>query len=235
MATFLELCADLARESGAIGPAPTTTVGALPRRQAQCVGWVRGAWIKIQNANPDWRFLRAEFEGDLVAGKNSYSPLDFGIAPRFAEWVQETPRAPALSLYNPAIGRKDEQWLRQLDYVQWRQSFDFGVHDAIRPTYWAIGYDNLLKIGQTPDKAYKVRGEYRKTPQVLAADTDVPEMPARFHDAIWQRAIMLMAESDEAPQSLQTAQMEFSNNYRDMARDLLPDITAAGSPPMDRR
>lgn len=234
MATFLELCATLARESGAIGPAPATTVGALPRRQAQCVGWIREAWNIIQNAQPDWRWLRAEFEGDLVAGKNSYSAFDLGIQPRFAEWVQETARHPVFSVYNPANGRKDEQWLRQLDYVQWRQSFGFGVHDATRPTYWAIGFDNLLRIGQTPDLAYKVRGEYRKTPQVLAADTDVPEMPARFHSAIWQRAIMLMAASDEAVQSLQTATVEFSAAYRDMARDLLPPVTM-NSPALDRR
>lgn len=233
MATFLSLCADLARESGAIGPAPLTTVGTLPTRQAQCVGWIRGAWKSIQNSKGDWSFLRREYVGDTVPGQASYTPAELGIT-NFAEWIDDDERSPSVSLYDPLEGKARENWLRQISYDRWRQSFDFGVHDLARPTYWSVGHDASLKLGQAPDKAYKVRGQYRMTPQVLVADTDVPLMPERFHDAIWQRAIMLMAESDEAVQSLQTAQFEYGETYKQMVRDLLPSISAH-STPIDRR
>jgi hypothetical protein len=233
MATFLSLCADLARESGAIGPAPLTTVGPLPTRQAQCVGWVRGAWTSIQNSKADWRFLRRSFIGDTVPGKASYTPAELGITD-FAEWINQDDRSPNVALYDPLEGKARENWLRQITYDRWRQSFDFGVHDLARPTFWSVGYDDSLLLGQFPDKAYKIRGEYRMTPQVLAADTDVPLMPERFHSAIWQRAIMLMAESDEAVSSLQTAQFEYGQTYAQMVRDLLPSVSAQAIP-MDRR
>lgn len=235
---FLELCARLALESGAIGAPPPTVVGPLPRRQAQCVGWVRTAWTLIQNLSSDWTFLRARFEGNLTPGVARYAPGDI-LAPadaaRFSEWVVQGPDAPAMSLYAADIGRKDEQWLRQLSVDRWRMSYDFGVHDPSRPTYWATDLDGSLLFGATPDAAYRVRGEYRRTPQVLAADNDVPEMPARFHDAIWQRAIILMAASDEAVQALQMAQAEFTGAYQTMVRDLLPDISTYSERPLDRR
>jgi hypothetical protein len=233
VATFLSLCADLARESGAIGPAPITTVGPLPNRQAQCVGWVRGAWLSIQNSKGDWRFLRGEFIGDTVPGQASYTPAELGIT-NFAEWIGDDEHSPSVSMFDPDEGKARENWLRQISYDRWRQSFGFGVHDLARPTYWSVGYDDSLKLAQTPDKAYKIRGEYRMTPQVLVADTDVPLMPERFHSAIWQRAIMLMAESDEAVSSLQTAQFEYGETYRQMVRDLLPDISAHATS-MDNR
>ena len=234
---FLELCAKLTLESGAIGQAPVTTVGVLPRRQAQCVGWIKTAYVLIQNHSAQFNWLRARFEGELEAGQARYSPTDIllAAAPRFAEWVGEAPRRPALTLYRPEIGRKDETWLRQITEDQWSRSYDFGVHDPSRPVHWAASYDGSLLFGQTPDAAYRVRGEYLMTPQVLAADNDVPDMPARFHDLIWQRAIMLMAASDEAVQSLQTAQLEFSTGMKALVRDCLPTISAQSERSLDQR
>jgi hypothetical protein len=233
VATFLELCADLAAQSGAIRPAPTTVIGQVGR-QKLCVDWVRKAWVKIQNVSPYWSWLRAEFEGTLTIGDNSYTAAELSIATRFKEWIGDNGRGRGLSLYDPAIGRKDETELLQISYERWRRSYNFRTHDNARPTEWAIAPDGGIRFGSTPDKAYKVRGEYRKTPQVLAADTDVPECPDHFHDIIWHRGIMLMAETDEAVTSLQTSQVEYKQALADLSRDHLPQFTIGSSGPLDQ-
>lgn len=233
MASFLELCADLARESGAINPAPVTVVGQTAR-QKQCVEWVKTAWVLIQNISPYWSWLRAEFEGTLTINDASYNAAELGIATRFSEWMNDTEPYRAFSIYDNSIGRADEGKIRQISYNAWKNSYDTGTHDAGRPQVWAEAPDGSIRFGPKPDKAYKVRGEYRKTPQVLAADTDQPEMPSRFHSAIWQRAIILMAASDEAVTALQTAQLEFGQNLTNMQRDCLPKFNVRAGGPMDR-
>jgi hypothetical protein len=236
MATFLSLCSDLARESGAINPAPPTVVLAgLSKRQVQCVSWVSAAWTAIQNVTPFWLWLRGEFEGTLTIGDNAYSPTDMGIATRFSQWVEDTEDRLVMSIYDPAIGRRDETRIRQIPWDAWKDRYDFGVDDNKRPIYWSIAPDNSLRFGSAPDKAYKVRGEYLKAPQVLVADTDVPEMPDRFHSAIWQRALILMSASDEAIPVLQTAQLEFMQNLTNMQRDCLPRITTHSQGPLDHQ
>ena len=78
-----------------------------------------------------------------------------------------------------------------------------------------------------------MRGEYRKAPQVLTANSDVPELPEEFHSIIVWAAIILMAKHDESPTGLQAA----VDTYRPMLYQLqasqLPEITTAAEPPMD--
>lgn len=236
MATFLELCAKLAQNTAATGPAPATVVGQTGRK-GQVVGFVRDAWTAIQNMSPYWSWLRAEFEGDLVVNQLIYQPADLGIATRFSEWIEDDPArdVPAMSLYDNSIGRDDEAWIREISYDAWRMRFDYRTHDAQRPTYWAIyPGDNSLRFGSRPDKAYKVRGEYRKTPQVLAADTDVPEMPDRFHDLIWQKAAMKLAGSDEAVQAYQFSKADHDETMAALLRDCLPKFSTGAAGPIDR-
>jgi hypothetical protein len=228
MATFLELCAKLARESGTINPAPPAVTGQTGR-QAKGVGWIADAWTSIQNAHRDWRFLQGEFSGSLVADQTTYSATTWNID-RFAEWKgdRRTGRCGVYrptTLYDPDLGQSDEGALNEISYEQWRLSYDRGSHDAMRPTVYAIAPDQTIRFGNKPDTAYTVRGEYRKTPQILAANGDIPDMPSRFHDAIVWRAIMLMSDSDEAVTALQLAQAKYAALMMDMQRDLLPEFT----------
>jgi hypothetical protein len=228
MATFLSLCADLARESGTISPAPTSVVGQTGR-QAKAVSWIATAWRLIQNAHADWRFLKGEWSGALVPDQTTYSASTWNID-RFAEWRGDRREGRCgvyrpTTLYDPDIGQSDEGELRQISYEEWRFSYDRGTHDAMRPIVYAIAPDETIRFGPKPDKAYVARGEYLKTAQILAANEDAPDMPARFHDVIWCRAIMLMSDSDEAVTALQLAQAKELELMTAMRRDLLPPIT----------
>src|SRR4051812_25396411 len=109
MATFLELCEDLARESGGPAYAPSTVL-AQTGRKAQIVEWIRGAWRMVQNSKSNWAFLRAEFSKSLTIGQTTYTATGWAIT-RFGEWVGDYGKYRPTKVYDPAIGLADESAL----------------------------------------------------------------------------------------------------------------------------
>lgn len=226
MSTFLELCEDVARESGALSTAPTSVTGQTGR-QNKAVQWVKRAWEAIQGDQPDWLFMREEFSGTLVAGTKRYTAASLGITD-FAEWVTDYPGHEAISIYTVG-NQSNESSLRQVTYEQWRRSYNFGTHDQARPTRYAVSPTKELLVGATPDAGYTIRGEYVRTPQILSANSDEPDMPERYHQAIVWRAIMLMSQHDSAWDAYNAAELRYLPHLRNMERDLLPKITTGGN------
>ena len=79
MATYLEICQDVARECGIAGgadvaPKPTSVIGQRGELQ-RVVFWVRKAYKQIQGTR-NWRWLRKDFEVDTVDGTDTYA---FGV------------------------------------------------------------------------------------------------------------------------------------------------------------
>lgn len=222
MSTFLQLCSDLATVSGAIGTAPTAVTGQTGRL-GKCVYWVREAWTQMQNELQDANFLRKEFSGELAAGTLRYTAGDLSIT-NFANWI------PNSSVSIHTVGdQSDETELDWISFPDWRRSYDFGTHDANKPIRWSISHEEELCVGPEPDAAYTIRGEYQRTAQVLAANTDEPILPSRFHQAIVHRAHMLLCIADEAWDALKGAQANYAPILRDIQRDCLPPITTGGN------
>jgi hypothetical protein len=236
MSTFLELCALLATRSGAIGTAPAAVTGQTGR-QAKCVDWIMNAWTLIQNANPNWRWMQGEISAvALTINDMSYSGSDLGVATRFAAFKGDRPDGGILyrpwTIYDNSIGQSDEVPLREIAYPIWRTKYDRGSHDAQRPTEYALAPDGTIRFGPKPDAAYRVRGEYVKTPQVLAANGDTPEMPAQHHDLIVWRAIMLIAGHDESDPAYQQASAKYGEGMLNLMRDQLPSLDLSGAWPI---
>lgn len=226
MSTFLDLCGDVARESGGVAAAPTAVTGQTGR-QNKIVEWVGAAWEDIQQAHADWLFRRAAFSGTLASGTKRYTGAALGIAD-LADWVTDYSGHEAVSIY-PVGSQSKESALGHVSYERWRRSYDFGTHDNAKPTVYAISPANELCVGATPDASYTIRGEYWKTPQVLTANADVPIMPERFHPAILWKAIMLMSQHDSAWDAYNAAELRYEAIRRNMERDLLPAITTGGN------
>lgn len=235
MATFLSLCESVASESGAIGNAPSAVTGQTGR-QLKCVNWVRRAWELIQNAKADWKWMQARLSAaPLTISDMTYSASDLGIASRFAEWKGD--RAGEFTyrpwtIYDNSIGQSDETALREISYEAWLTIYDRGVHDANRPSSYALGPDGTINFGPKPDKAYRVRGEYRKGLQTLAANGDIPELPERFHDIIVWRAIMLISDHDESDPAYVKAAAKYGEMMIELQRDQLPRINMRGAAPL---
>lgn len=233
--TFLQLCSLLATRSGAVGTAPSAVTGQTGR-QAKVVDWIMNAWTLIQGASTDWDWMQGEVAATaLTINDMSYSGSDLGIASRFAAFkgdrlVDGYVYRP-WTIYDNSIGQSDETALREIPYVQWRLAYDRGTHTAIRPSVYALAPDGTIRFGPKPDIAYRVRGEYRKTPQILAANSDTPELPDRFHDMIVWRAIMLIGGHDETDAQYQQAAIKYGEMMLALQKECLPPINFGGCEP----
>lgn len=229
---FLALCRAVARESGTLaggGFSLSTVTNPTNARIQKIVGWVGTAWENIQIERKDWLWMRRDFAHAIVPGIGKYSGAMLDIA-RLGAWSQDRVGDAGcyyqpFTLYDPATGKADEGALLQIGYDEWRERYLRGVHDATRPTEYALSPARELCLGAYPDKAYMLAGEYRVSPQVLVVDTDVPEMPEEYHGAIVWEALRLMANADEAPTSIATASGEYAAARGRMVRDQLPEVT----------
>lgn len=185
MATFLELAQAVARDSGTVSGNQPVSVTGQTGRLGKIVAYTRDAWVRIQTHRPDWPWLRAGFTGTTLAGEAAYTAASWNIAD-FASWVTEPG---SLTAYAQPLGPADEGPLVVVPWSVWRQRHGRGAPQAGRPAVAAVRPgDGALVLGPVPLGAYVIRGEIHRTPQILAADTDVPALPPRFHALIKWRA-----------------------------------------------
>lgn len=222
---FLELARDLRRESGAGGDdnAPSGVTGQLGEPQ-RLVQWVVKAWNEIQQHRADWLWMRSDFTFNTVAGTAAYlsSAMTDSVAgapiTRFSDWRRDTLRS-----YLAATGVADEQYLVEWAYEDFRDIYEFGVHAHGRPTIFAVrDRDMAIVLGDTPNAAYTVRGQYQKSPQTLAAATDIPEMPNQFHSAIVYKAMQFYAAYEAAPEVMARGITGYNDMLRRIVRKQAP-------------
>lgn len=217
MATFLELCQAVARESGTFQRTAPLSTANQSGRELKVINWTRSAWLQIQNDRPDWHFLIREFQGSVPADTARIGPGALGIVD-FAGWMP-----PAYPLHSwPASGGMALR-LSPLNFIDWRTRFAIGEQRPGPPQFYALSTDNELCLGPVPDQAYTVSGFYRRRPQVLVNDDDVPIVPERFHDVIVWKALLMLDKHDEAVNHvrLQRAMVEYTQLYYAMVRELV--------------
>lgn len=220
MATFLQLVNDVGRESGTMGQQTLGTVTGASGRWLKVVHWTRQAWEMIQRDRSDWLFLRTTFSAPLTVGQSRYTAAELGITD-FGSWPRDIGASRRFTLYDPAIGRGDECRLTHLPYEQWADSFDIGVTDANRPTVYTFDSERSFCVGSPPDKAFVVRGSYRRAIQSLTADTDEPIISPDLHQIIVWRALMLLGDDDEAGFEVASSGLQ----YRLMRDTLITEYT----------
>jgi len=226
VATFLQLVNDVERESGTISQSQRLTTVVNPiGRQEKIVAWTRQAWEMIQRDRSDWTFKRKQFTGDMVIGQTAYTATALGITD-FGGWETSNPHFMPFTIYEDALGRADETRLRVIGFDQWFDSYGIGLPTSLRPNVIALGWDRGLHIGPPPDKAYKLRGWYKRSIQSLTADSDVPFINEDFHQAIVWRALMLLAEDDEAQFEIATSGRVYESLYSRMVAEYTSTLEA---------
>ncbi len=220
---FLELCQEVAEESGTVAGVPsfTTVVGATGRVK-DVVRWVRNAYRDIQNERADWLWMRKTFTESMTIGQTTYTDIGWGLD--VASWFPDTNAHSSIAIYDPLLGTADEGAISHISWGTWHERYERGSHTANRPTEWAVTPQNDLAFGVTPDKAYTVRGEYRMNPQLLAANADIPEMPVAYHGLIVGEALRLMARSDEAFTVIGEKAQQYDRLRYPLVRDQTPQI-----------
>jgi len=216
MSTYLQICQDVARECGIAGgadasPKPTAVtsqIGELNR----VVNWVADAYTELQNARK-WRWLRKKFTLNTVDGTDNYafgSCTDVSTASaitRFDSWRLNDRRNPP-KIYLSSAGVGGETFL---DWTIW-DNFEYLYKtgslqsQTSRPFHITFNPDDEIVLGITPNDVYVVTGTYYRSPQILAADGDIPEMPAQFHDLIKYQAMEWYGLFESAPEVISRAQ-----------------------------
>ena len=134
------------------------------------------------------------------------------------------------TIYLKATGVSDEGALREISWQRWRTSYGRGSQTNNYPAEYAISPAGEFSLGPIPDDIYTVQGEYRQSAVVLAADGDIPGAPAAFHGIIVWRALMMLAEFDEAVEQRAAAVIKYAALLEDLQRDQLPVISLGGPP-----
>lgn len=221
--TFLELAQMVARESGTVSGVLPSSVASQAGRLAKIVHWTQTAWRQIQNRRSSWQWMRDEFEGTTTAGSANYTAASFSIS-RWAEWITEDD---TVTLYKQSEGVADEGPILFMPWTLYRRQYQRGEQQQNRPIHYSISPAGEFCLGPVPDDTYVVRGEYRKAPQELTDNGDIPEMPARFHELIAWYGFLLLAEHDEGQLHIAVAMRRYRDLMGELERDQLPTIHIA--------
>ena len=201
--TFLEIVRRAALDSGTMGMSGTNpaTIAGATGRGLVLVGLVRSAWQEIQTERNDWRWMREEFVStNLSASISTYGPDDLLADPaRFRAWLPYVDRIPQFSLYRTSEGASDERPVHFIAWPEFRSRHTFGAPESGRPGVFSIDDRDRIRCAPAPAYACTLRGMYRKSAQTLTADIDEPECPEEFHMLIVFRALLKLANFDEAP------------------------------------
>ena len=227
MSTYVAIVNALKTECGVSGATLTTLANQVPEIN-RLAGWVNQAWMDIQELHEDWFFLRQSFAFNTVAGQQSYTPTQAGIAvtPVLGVWKRDS-----VQIYSTAVGVSNEMMTAYLDYDSFRNLWQFASMRSIqsRPVVFSIDPKFNLLLGATPDGIYTVNGEYFQAPSVLVADADVPVMPARWHNLIVYRAMQHYGLYEAASEVLQRGQIEFGKMLARLQTQQLPTMTFGDS------
>lgn len=230
--TYLTICQDTRRECRVAGTGPSTVIAQVGRL-ADIVAWVAQAYTEIQSSK-DWNWLRSTFTVNTVANDDTYAYSDCtdsrlsATISRFGKWWLDHHGEPNCTIYLTSAGVGGENYLTPIDWASFRERYKRGTQTTGQPIHVAIDPQNNLVLGPKPDAIYTINGEYQMSPQTLAANVDVPEMPARFHSLIMYRAMEKYGASNNAPEVFNRGGYEGRIMMRGLERDQLPPVTLAG-------
>lgn len=217
---FLALINRTREECGVSGPALTTAQN-LTGEAARIKNWVNAAWVDIQTSKEDWLFMRETVQFNTTAGKQFYTAAEAGID-SFGNWKRDSFRASTVG-----SDYRDEQLLNYMDWQTFRNLYKYSNmrHTQQRPVVVTVDPQKKLGFGAIPNRDYVIVGEYYKAPTELVANTDVPDIPERFHPMIIYRAMVFYAGYEAAPEVLARGQLEFNRLMNRLEIDQLPTMT----------
>lgn len=222
---FISLVNEVARESGTMGSQRLSSVVGASGRWVKIIAWTRQAWEMVQRERPDWTFREREFSHALVIDQARYAAAaDLGITD-FGGWLPPSSDYTQFTIYDPAIGRGDETPIHLITWRIWKENYDRGIVDSTRPQHISIDPDRKLCFGPEPDKAYILRGSYKRAIQSLAADADTPFIDPDYHAVIVWRALMMLGDDDEAPFEVGSSTAQ----YRAVSSAMVREYTEAVS------
>ena len=217
---YLDLCRELVSECGYSGNILTTEnqTGQL----ARIVRWIRNADLELQKESNFWTFMDREFSFQTEAGKREYTLADLDAlgVENVGTWDRDK------MLVTDAYGRSSK--LMWADFRLFHHRYGTAMLADRRPVFFAVLPEGGLVLGPTPDAEYEVSGRHRLNPTPLLADTDVPLVPAPFHDVIVWKALAMYGLHEEAPLFIERGEAKYREALHKMRLRYLPDVSMPG-------
>jgi hypothetical protein len=228
MATYLQLCQQVASDSATFAEGAISTVTGQTGRKAKVVRMVNQAWRSIQNAHHTWNWMRSSMTLTLSEDTRYYagsSGTDMFGDTRFGEFLCQGLGDNRFMIYDSTIGLSDKAPMQFVPYDTF-YARDLFNEDTGKPVRFTIAPDGRLAVHQIPDgNDYKIIAPYRKSIQTLSADSDTPEMPADFHDVIASLAVQFIHLHDEATGLLPLWKLRENFDFCRLEARQLPAIT----------
>lgn len=204
MSTFVELAQDMRRQAGLSGTGPTdvTTATGIELR---LVNYVRDAWTRIQTSPKDWKWMW----GDYVAPPGFTAPLQTVVSTTdyLLTDVQKIWTGTFRS-YLTATGPSDRQRMIYVPFEKFQQRWGVVTATDERPLQVTRLPNGSLRFNPPPKDIYSIEFEKQKTPQILVANDDVPEMPVQYHQLIVFEALKAFGKAEDAPETIKLAEEE---------------------------
>lgn len=226
---YLQLCQKLRQETTDSGTGPSAVTGQTGELN-RIVGWIADAWTEIQQEKDEWRWMRKSFTVSATSGDGAYAYGDVTdtvsavAVTRFSLWHKNS-----FKCYLTSAGVGGEYPLIWLPWEQFRRIYRYGTQTNAPPCHVSEDPTQAFVLGPIPDATYTIGGDYQLGPQTLAADSDTPEMPTRFHGLIVYEAMLKYGGNRVAPEAMARAATEGGRLRNALGRYQLPQITLGAS------
>lgn len=218
---FVELVETARDECAVAGQRVTDLQNPLPREIERLKRWVNLVWVEIQNAHPDWLFLRRDFTLPVVAAAATYAAgqTSPSVGGAVREWDVSS-----FTIMRDDQGEQSEHPLIFRDYEDFRASFETGPATSGPPTFFTVLPDARIRLWPTPDAAYTITGSYRSRSTQLSANSDSPSMPADYHMLIVYGVMQKYGRREAAGEVYQDGLAQYRRVLGELEVDQLPAI-----------
>jgi len=226
MRTFLQIVGDAWEETGLSGTGPLN-VATATGIEKRMVGWIRQAWINVQQHRTDWPWMEKEFSFTTSANKRSYPLVELNLTD-VERWLFK-----GASIYKTADGVAGERDIGTMLHRIWWTNYRKGLQTPTDPAY--LFFDpvtNALMLHPIPDDEYTITLRYYKAPQRLVANGDIPAMPTNqaWQEIIKWGGLYLYAYHDGHPALLDEAEFEYGEMIHAMDNQYGQQFGIPGSP-----
>lgn len=235
---FLQIAQRLREESGLTSSATLSPTSVLSQagELKRIVNWAASAYTDLQASNQNWRWMRSTFSFPTVASTDSYAYtaatdlITAATITRFSRWIAfDDDGYENVSCYRTTTGVSDEQVLEFMPWSAFRDRYKRRTQTNGRPAHFTVDPQNKIVLGPNPDAIYTIKGEYQKSAQILAADTDTPEMPTDFHMLIVWNALLDYGGYAAASEVFTRAQVKARPLLSALVLDQTPSMAMPGS------
>ena len=231
MSTNLQMCKDVCREAGvAKGEDAITAVSGQVGDLQRIVKYVQKEWEKIQSSNSGmWRWMRITAEITASASDGVYAPTDFtdtltnNAVDRFSRWraddIEDPPKA-----FLSSAGVGAQYWLSWMPWDTFKSIYRIGTQNDSQPAHISIDPQDNIVVSPVPAAATVIQVDYYRSPQIITADGDIPEMPVHYHDLIVFRALEQYGIYKIKKEAIYKGEKESRKLMRQLKTNQLPRI-----------